>query len=316
MAYENYQVHPQLTALAIAYKSAGTSRRIADIVSPIVPVPSDPFLWTQFNTADAYRLEDDAVVGRTGRPNTIDVSSQLVTASCSDYGLIMDLPNRDRNQPYPVSLDPQANATQQILEKMLDNRERRVATLFTTLGNYDSDKRQTLSGTSQFSDTTNSDPIGVISTALDAPLVRPNTMIVPRAVFTVLRRHPKIVNAVTGAAGVQAGFVSEQQIADLFGVNQVLVPDTFVNTANKGQSSNYSRLWGKDIVMLYQSPTASIVGGGVTFSLTGQFGDRAVRTWDNPAMGIFGGTSVLVGWSLAELIVGKSAGYLIKDAVA
>lgn len=198
-------------------------------------------------------------------------------------------------------------------------REVRVAGVVQDLNNYAASRRVTLSGTDQFSDYENSDPIGVIKTGCEATLVyTPNKMAMGRAVWSKLSSHPKIVNAVKGNV-TNAGIVTRQQFAELFadyGINEVLVGDAYYNTAKPGQNVSLARAWGRHISLVYINPLAQPEAGGITFGLTAQYGSKIAGRIVDQDVGLTGGVRIRAGERVKELIVAKDTGYFIQNAVA
>ena len=65
--------------------------------------------------------------------------------------------------------------------------------------------------------------------------------------WTALRQHPKIVEAVaaTGAGDQASGIVMKEAVAELFEVDRVLVGMAWYQSAKRGQADAFARLWGK-----------------------------------------------------------------------
>lgn len=200
--------------------------------------------------------------------------------------------------------------TQDIMALRLEIQQ---ATAATTLGNYGTDNRITLSGTSQWSDFgATSDPIAVVENAKDAIRAktgkRPNVMIIGAAVLKSLRQHPKIIDR-TKYTGRDVPTLD--LLASLFGVARVAVGEAIKAT----DAGVFSDVWGKHAVLAYTeiSPLASM--GTPTFGYTYNLGgypiaeepyyDRNTKTWYFP-----------VTRAEAPVIAGADAGYFIQNAVA
>lgn len=322
MAQAPFVIQPQLTAIALAYKN---ERMVADDVLPRVPVVSSTFKWSQYTKADAFTVPDTRV-GRKGDVNEIDWAATELTSATSDYGLEEAIPQSDimNAQAAPrtqgvMPVDPTARATELLTDLVGLDREIRVATLVQAAGSYAAANKTTLSGTSQWSDYVNSDPVTAILTAMDGMLIRPNKAVMGRAVYTKLRMHPKVVAAVFSQGGnaAQGGLVSQQAIADLLELEELIVGEGWYNTAKKGQTASIARVWGKHFSLYYQAPVLASVEGTMTFGFTAEWGQRIAGTIDNdPDIGLRGGTRVRVGESVKELIVANDVGYLFTNAVA
>lgn len=318
-----FVVDATLTAVAIGYKN-GSAMRIADKVLPRLPVSNEKFKYTVYPISEAFNTPD-ARVGRRGAVKQLEFSGSEVTSDVVDYGLDSPIPQSDidvaaaaRAEGRTV-FDPEARATEMLTETLENIRELRVAQQVFSLATYAASRRVTLSGTSQLSDYTNSDPIGVLAAGMDATLVyRPNTVVMGREVWSKLSSHPKVVNAVKGNVTSQ-GRVSIDQFRELLagdGITDVLVGDAWTNTAKQGQSATLARAWGKHIALLYINPLASVEQGGITFGFTAQFGDRLAGRIEDPDIGLQGGFRIRTGERVRELISAQDVGYFIQNAVA
>jgi len=103
-------------------------------------------------------------------------------------------------------------------------------------------------------------------------LVKPNTFVLGRSVWTAVKRHPKVVAAVLGSAS-SSGRVTKEALADVLEIDRIIVGEGWVNTARKGQTANMVRCWGKHAALLYVNPNAD-TERGITFGLTAQWGTR------------------------------------------
>lgn len=318
-----FVVDPVLTAIAIGYRNPAQSL-IADLVLPRVPVGGEKFKWTVYNLAEAFNVPD-ARVGRRGRVQQLEFSGTQQNDAVDDYGLDAPIPNSDVDAAANAralglsAYDPEAHATQMLTDTINNIREVRVAGIVQNAANYAGARQVTLSGTSQFSDYTNSDPIGVIKTGCESTLVYPpNTMVMGRAAWSKLSSHPKIVNAVKGNL-TNAGIVTRQQVAELFadqGITQVLVGDAFYNTAKPGQTATLARAWGKHISLIYVNPIAHPEAGGITFGLTATYGTKIAGRIEDKDIGLEGGFRIRSGERLKEVVVAQDVGYFIQNAVA
>jgi hypothetical protein len=318
-----FTVDPALSAIAIGYKNA-SALRIADIVLPRAPVSAERFKWTEYPIAEAFNTPD-ARVSRRGRVNQIEFSGTEQTSSVEDYALDAPVPYTDieaaaraREQGRTI-IDPEQLATMLLTETIENIREVRAASLVFNQATYAAARRVTLSGTSQLSDFTNSDPVATIMAALQGTLVyTANTLVMGREVWSVICRHPRIVNAVKGST-TTGGIVNREQFLELFageGVTRLVVGDAWVNTAKPGQAVALARAWGKHIAAIYLNPLAQPEGGMITFGVTAEHGARIAGRIEDPDIGIQGGYRIRAGERVKELVVARDTGYYIQNAVA
>ncbi|GAB6039312.1 hypothetical protein JCM15519_38710 [Fundidesulfovibrio butyratiphilus] len=309
MSVTPFQFLPELTAIAIAYRNQAL---VADLVLPrVTPVSKQVFSYLLWAMAEGFTIPDTKV-GRTSEPNQVEFTAQLLQASTVDYGLDDFIPNADLENA-PSNVDLRAKAVEGLSDLIALDREVRVASLVFALNTYPAANRTTLSGTSQFSDFTNSDPLATIMTALDTPVVRPNVMVIGRPAFSVLARHPKIVGAALGNSGT-SGVAKREDIARIFELEEVVVGEGFLNSAKRGQAVSMSRVWGKHISLISRNRLAD-AQRGTTFGMTVPWGDRVAGTIDEPKRGLRGGITVRTGESVKELITCPDLGYFIQNAV-
>lgn len=322
MAQAPFTIQQRLTAVTLAYTNQSF---IADMVLPRLPVDSSAFKWSKYTQADGFTIPDTRV-GRKSAPNQIDWTATEQNDATIDYGLDDVIPNVDIENAKAglavqgfKAIDPEMRSAQLLTDLVMLDRESRVATTMTTLGTYPAANRTTLSGTSQWSDFTNSDPVQAILTGLDACLVRPNVLVMGQAVWSKLRTHPKVTAAVYPTGGNATGggsAVARQALADLFELEEVLVGQSFYNTAKPGQTAAMGRVWGKHCAAFYRAPSL-LSPTQMTFGFTAQFGSRIAGTIaDDSSVGLRGGTRVRVGESVKEVIAANDVAYFWQNAVA
>lgn len=322
MSKAPFPVDPVLTGISLSIMPRGL---IADQVLPrLTPMGSETFKYRQWAIEEGFTIPDTKV-GRKGKPNQVEFTGTEQTAATEGYGLDDAIPQADIDNGAQSNVDPIARAVPGLSRLVSLDREKRVADVVFALATYDAALRTTLSGTDQWSDFANSDPIDDIMVGLDAALVRPNTMVIGRAPFSKLIQHPKINKAVNGTAG-DSGVVRRRQIAELFELEDVLVGESYLNTAKKGQTASYSRVWGKHCALIHKNPEATTPDSNeITFGWTAQYLPGGPETQGNmgrqagqrpdPDIGVAGGVRVRVWENVKEIIVAGQTGYFIQNAV-
>ena len=209
-------------------------------------------------------------------------------------------------------VDPRGTAVAFLTNLLTLGREIRVAGQVFNAGNYTNNV--TLSGTGQWSDTVNSDPVAAISDALDVPVYRPNVAVLGQATWTRLRRHPKIVQAIKNT-NQGAGMVSRDEFKEFFELGEVYIGAGFVNTAKKGQTMATSRVWGKHAAFIYRDRAAG-PQAGVTWGFTAQWGSRSSGSITDQKRGATGGETLRVLERVKEVVAAPDLGYYFANAVA
>lgn len=85
---------------------------------------------------------------------------------------------------------------------------------------------------------------------------RPNTMIVDALVHQELLDHPDIIARIQHT---QAGFLTEQILAQAFGVERYVVLWPIENTATEGATDVFARISGKHAALLYVTPSSGLM---------------------------------------------------------
>lgn len=176
----------------------------------------------------------------------------------------------------------------------------------------------TLSGSSQFSDYNNSDPIGVASTAretiLNATGMMPNLAIMDIQVWNKLRFHPAMLDAL-GYKWARPGGLKEDEMAVALGVDKVLYGQARYESAKEGQTSSLAAVWGKDIVFAIAPDSPQIMQKSVGY-LVRPIGGSPRKVYKESLFNPPGATAVLVEDEYDMLISDAACAYLIKDAIA
>ncbi|MFB9148752.1 hypothetical protein [Roseovarius ramblicola] len=312
-----FVVDPVLTAIAVNYRNPDVAF-IADDLMPRVPVMAPDFKWTYFPPEQMFTVPDTEV-GRKGVVSQVEFTGEERTSSVKDYGLDDVIPQRDIDTARALraqgnsAFDPEARAVEGLTHLTMLDREKRVAAMVQDAANYDADKKVTLSGTGQFSDPA-SDPIGVISAALDATFImRPNVAAMGRKDWTALSTHPDILKAINRTSG-DKGRASREAVAELFELSDILVGDSYINASNKGQTASFERVWGGNIALVHRNRQAGPDGTAPAWGWTAQFDGRVAGRFPNPHAGLKGSITLRVGEQLREVIAAPATGYLIQGA--
>lgn len=307
-----FPIDPALTAVAVAYRNA---EMIADRVLPRVPVATQAFEYPVYALADGFTLPETRV-GRKSRPAEVEFGFTMASSATEDFALDDPIPAADvANAAASDRPDPEVQAAQNIADLIALGREVRTANLVFNLATYPAAQRATLSGTSQWSDPDNSNPVDAILTALDTMVMRANVMVIGQPVWTKLRQHPKVVKGVFGFAN-DAGVVTLEQVAALLEIQEIIVGKARVNTAKKGQTPATARTWGKHCALLHRDGMATAQGGRATFGFTGEWGSRVSGAIEDKDIGMRGGLRVRVGESVKEVVTANDLGYFFENAVA
>jgi hypothetical protein len=271
-------------------------------------------------TGDVEKLAPRTEVNRIGM--TLSTSSYFADV----YGLGMDfdeqtLANED------AMLDIRSAGAETLAMRLMIHREEQFATNFFSTGVWGTDN--TLSGTSQWSDYTNSTPIQDVTAARRAVQLasggfKPNTMVVGKEVRDKLINHPDILARLNGGATVtNTALITDAKLAEIFEVENFYVMEAVKNSSVEGVAESNAFIGGKNALLAHTPSTAGLMSpaAGLTFAwnnLEGvnnlgitveSFSDDALKRQQIAEM-------IQVKMSYDMKVVGADLGYLFAAAVA
>jgi hypothetical protein len=253
-------VDQALTNVSIAYHNA---QFVADQVFPMIPVTKQSNKYFIYSK-DRFRVIEDTRRPGT-RANEIDWSLSTDTYFAEGHALAQAIPDELRANA-DQALDVDVDATETLTDLIYIQRETLIASKATDPTVVT--QNAALSGTSQWSDYTNSDPIPTVENQ-KATIQKqigqvPNALLVSQPVFLALRSHPKILDRFKYT---QVGILQPDHLKAAFNVDNFLVAAAIRNTAREGAADNLDYIWGKNALLFYK-PAAP---GRRTLSLGYQF---------------------------------------------
>lgn len=291
-----------LTNIAVTWEPTG---RIADEVAPPVPVKLEDgqyivFGKEGFNVPEAQR-----------RPRAeykeIDWTLSEDSYHAEEYGLQTRIDDRERNNA-AAPLDLDETSTEVLTDNILNVRERRIANMVLSTTNVT--QNATLAGTDQWSHALGGDPIGdaitAQSTIQGSTGYLPNTLAVGFDVWQYLRTNPTLRTALDVTR-----VLATEEVAELMGVETILIGSMLYNTAKAGQTVVLGDAWGKDALFFYRNPRPSTRRPSFAYQFVVQ--DLRVFRWRNTPVNC---DMIRVNEIRAEKIVAATLAYLYKAAVA
>lgn len=179
----------------------------------------------------------------------------------------------------------------------------------------------------QWSDQTSGDPIANIRDAktdiMESTGFMPNTMVMSQRVLDALIDHPDIVDRIKYSGGVgnqNPAMASEQTLAQLFGLDRILVMRAIQNTAAEGDTNAHSFIGGKNAMLCYTAPTPGLMtpSAGYTFTWSGyqgggnEFGVTVTRREDDKIKA----TEIEAEMAYAQKLVAADLGAYFGSIVA
>jgi len=304
-----------LTKLSLAYRNP---RYIAEMVAPTVQVVKDSGKIYSYSADNLRIVNTYRAVG--GRPNIVET-----TVSSADHYVLEDhvlgeyIPEEViENQESPINA--RVDVTEALIDRIWVDKEKALADVITNTSNITNNT--TLSGTSQWSDYVNSDPItnikDSISTIRTACGKMPNSMIIAWDVLNTLLFHPDMKDYFPGAPAITKQMLQDS-LPRIFGLQQLLVGEALYNNANLGASDSLADIWTKDVVVAYIESSPSLKSQ--TFAATYQ--NKAPRRVEVLAQGQGGLETVQrkseylqVSDKYDQVLVNELCAYLIEAAIA
>lgn len=279
----------------------------------LVPVGKRSDTYAIYPQRERFEFPDDSL-GNRSKANEINESRSSDSYSVKDYGL-SNFVAQDTLDNQDAIFDEMVDLVDACNEGIAFRRELRLASLLTTAANYGSNTT-TLAGSSQWDSGTGGDPIKDIQTAIAACWMGQGASdllgFCSLSVFIVLQRHPAILDNLKYQ---RTGLANRQEIANYFGLTDLLVSSSRKQTANEGQSASYSRIWGLDfgVVRVARRATRRSAHFASIFRMNG---DPVTTQWQDPSVGVNGGYYAKVAVREDLKVVAAPTGYLIKSCVA
>lgn len=257
-----------LSNIAVAYiqDAAGF---VADKVFPVVRVEHQTDMYYIFDKEYFFRSQaKERAPGAASAGGTFGLSTG--TFSCKVFSFSTLIPDQTRLNA-DLSLD--TAATQTVTQQMLLIKENKFAEAAFTKNVWSSElegNATAASGKFVFLDKDNSDPITLIKNARMEIKKKtgfmPNKLVIGEEVFETLSNHPKIIDRYKYTT---SDVVTEQMLAKLFRVDEVLVAGAIQTSSEEGLDSanDYSWILGNSMLLCYTCKNPSIMAAtaGYTF---------------------------------------------------
>jgi hypothetical protein len=258
-----------LTNVSLAWKN-DSADFIAEKLFPVIPVAKRTGKFWAYNK-DNLKVPTSDV--RTGRSKTREAS---YGKSLEDFGplsehALKDFISKDELDMEDAPLNAESDVVDTLNEKMLIIEEKALAAFLTdpTVITHN----DTLSGTSQWNDYSNSSPFDDIKNMCiqgrSHMLKTPNTLTFSWEVWLTLVDHPDLLDRIKWSA---TGVVGTDDMIKLFapyGIEKIFVGKVQENNGKDGQADNLVSVWGKDAIAAYVTNTPGLrqVNGGYTLRL-------------------------------------------------
>mgnify|MGYP001590530490 CR=1 FL=1 len=267
------QVHVDaaLSQMSVAYIQ-NASNFVARKMFPVLPVQYRSDKYFVYSQADFLR--DEAQIRAAGVESAgSEYALTTATYTAERYALHKDIADEVRFNADPA-IDPERDAVEFLAQKMLIHEDRKFAADFMKTGVWGTDRQ---GGGVNFANWTvaTTDIIAQIDawgdTIQKATGNRPNKLLLSRDVYAVVKNNATILESIKYT---QTGVITQQLLANLLGLDEVVVADGLYNSAAAGAAASYKYAIGEDAgvgqsgLLAYVNPTPSILQptAGYTFS--------------------------------------------------
>lgn len=267
----NVHVDAALSQMSVAYIQ-NANNFVARKMFPVLPVQYRSDKYFVYSQADFLR--DEARLRAAGVESAgSEYALTTATYTAERYALHKDIADEVRFNADPA-IDPERDAVEFLAQKMLIHEDRKFAADFMKTGVWGTDRQ---GGGVNFANWTvaTTDIIAQIDawgdTIQKATGNRPNKLLLSRDVYAVVKNNATILESIKYT---QTGVITQQLLANLLGLDEVVVADGLYNSAAAGAAASYKYAIGEDAgvgqsgLLAYVNPTPSILQptAGYTFS--------------------------------------------------
>jgi hypothetical protein len=320
---------------ALANYAAGYKQweGIADEVAPLVPVDKASNKFWTWDKDDVFQDAEDLIVGPGAAVK--EISPRLSSSSYTTvaYGVASYVSTElSANQDAPLKVEQAA--MRRCLNAINLGRERRVAALVTTSGNWTGGYTSALAAGAKWNGGASSNPVQDLFTAIEASLTPVRTIAMSELVWhdfvqnSAVQKYVAMKTAappLPNARATNQGRIAAEEFSAILGLPPFLIG----RQKGKLTSTTYGYVWGNNVALLENDPTVPSDGQTIstakTFRWTGADsgtpdgtvqGGFLVRSYYDPKRGARGGRVVVVTHNDAEVMTSVVAGGLITGAHA
>lgn len=296
-------VDPVLTRLLWGYLPPAWT---GAVLFPIVPVEKEAGKIPKFG-AEAFQIYNCKRPIRGTRAR-IDYEAASIPYLCEEYSLEVAVDEREVEEAIFDARRRAAFTSENAIAMQVEYLQ---ATQACNPDNYAVGNKTELTGTDQWSDLDDSDPIDDVGAAIDAIQGTigqiPNVLVMGPAVMKSLKNHPAIIERIKYS---ERAIVTEDLLAAIFGIQTVKV----AAAAYSSEAGTFTSVWGKNVIIAFVPPAAARDTGAPAYAYTLRKTGRPVvkRYVDQRA-----NSEIVYAEDLLDAkILSDVAGYLIENAVA
>lgn len=282
------QIHidAALTDISIAYMQ-DAKNFVNSKVFPVIPVKKQSDKYFIYSKGDTLRIHTqirEAGTESAGAGYDLDKDNYY----CDPFALHTEVTDKDRdNADDPLDLD--RDATEFVTQDILMKREKDFFDSYFTTGLWDTDAQGVGAGPTgdQFLqwDLAGSNPVTDVETMLETITSKTGadpsmvTLTLSPTVWRIVKNHAEVLDRIKHT---QTGIVTEQLLAEVLGIKQVLVARGVYNSAAKGATPVVGYMApAKSALLTYapERPSMKKPSAGYTFNWTGYNAGESVAVF-------------------------------------
>ena len=251
----DWHIDAALSEMAIQF-SLDAGMYLGPSIMPVVNVAHQSDRYYVWDKDYWFRIPDTRRAPGT-RAKQVETSISSLAYYANNYALEEKVPFEDLSNA-DVALSLEESAARHVMQLLLLDQENRIASLFTTAANVGSGNA--LTGTNQWSDRANSDPVSDVTTGRlwiqQQTGFKPSTMVVGQEVNDAMLLHPDMIDRVKFTQRATNATIGNA-LADIFGVGNYYVGGAPKQNAAEGlptSASSMTFIWGKNVSLFYAPP--------------------------------------------------------------
>jgi len=311
-----------LTGLTLSYMTE--QNFIADKIFPTVEVQKQSDKFYKFDPDEENREGDVAKLAPRTSPPKFELGSDTDNYFAEVYGLAVDFDEQTMANADAV-LDIRSRKVNLLMNKMMMKRDRDFLDTFFKTGVWGVDE----AGTTDFVKWSDgaATPIDNVRTwkrefQLRNYGIKCNKILIPQLTIDALMANPQILGRINGGATVaNPALIDMTILANIFGVEEVIVLDAVTNTAKEGATGTPTFMAGDSMLMTYSPANAGLdtPASGLTFaynSIEGVSYGVSVESFTDDALRRSGvAEEVQAKMAYDMKLVGPSLGTFINDVL-
>ena len=311
-----------LTGLTLSYMTE--QNFIADKIFPAVEVDKQSDKFYKFNPDEENREGDVQKLAPRTAPPKIEVSSATDTYFAEVYGLAADFDQQTLANADDV-LNLRMRKVKNVMNKMLMQKDRDFLNTFFKTGVWAED----LAGTTDFVKWSDSAAVPIDNVRgwkRDFQLrnygIKCNKILIPQRTIDALMANPQILGRINGGATIaNPALIDMTLLANIFGVEEVIVMDAVSNTAKEGATGTPAFMAGDSMLLTYSPADAGLdmPASGLNFaynSIEGVSYGISVESFTDEALQRKGVAEEIQAKMAYDMkVVGPSLGTFVNDVL-